>query len=229
MSSNNQNRLNIFVDETGEPAILNSPSDLYGVSFVIHRQTTDVGQEIRRLNERYSHQNFDKTFHMSDIIHGNKDYVDMDIPERRKIFTTLYRFAMRIDVKYHSIMIEKKNVNNLEDLAQIIKCKISNFILENLSYFQEFDEIVIYYDGGQSMLDTIIDETFGIFPGYRKDSNFSQKEKKLFQVADMLTTIDRILYKKKNKMAFSSNERYFFSREDIKVIKKDIARHRILP
>ena len=49
----------------------------------------------------------------------------------------------------------------------------------------------------------------------------SKKEKRLFQVSDMLTYIDKYDYKYKNKMSFTKGEKFFFSTEEIrKILKK---------
>jgi hypothetical protein len=44
---------------------------------------------------------------------------------------------------------------------------------------------------------------------------FDHKEKRLFQVSDMLTFIDKIVYKHDNKMELTNAEKYFFSVKDI--------------
>ena len=44
---------------------------------------------------------------------------------------------------------------------------------------------------------------------------FDHKEKRLFQVSDMLTFVDKIVYKHNNKMELTKAEKYFFSVKDI--------------
>jgi hypothetical protein len=53
--------------------------------------------------------------------------------------------------------------------------------------------------------------------GIQQESNrmVEYKEKRLFQVSDMLTFIDKIVYKHDNKMALTNAEKYFFSVKDI--------------
>ena len=44
---------------------------------------------------------------------------------------------------------------------------------------------------------------------------FDHKEKRLFQVSDMLTFVDKIVYKHNNNMELTKAEKYFFSVKDI--------------
>ena len=44
---------------------------------------------------------------------------------------------------------------------------------------------------------------------------FDHKEKRLFQVSDMLTFVDKIVYKHNHNMPLTKAEKYFFSVKDI--------------
>jgi hypothetical protein len=68
-------------------------------------------------------------------------------------------------------------------------------INSNLNYFLSFDRIKVYYDGGQKSLNRIIANTFLTFDNTIQQADFNHVEKKLFQVADMLTYIDKLIYK----------------------------------
>lgn len=54
------------------------------------------------------------------------------------------------------------------------------------------------------------------------------KGKRLFQVLDMLTCIDKYDYKYKNKMPITKIERYFFMYEEIRKILKELDKKRFL-
>ena len=99
-------------------------------------------------------------------------------------------------------------------------------IKENKHYFNKFDKIVMYYDNGQEVLGTILDSIFLQFDGFEHRIDFDHKEKRLFQVSDMLTYIDKYDYKYKNKMKMSKAEKYFFSTEDIRRILKELDKKR---
>ena len=53
------------------------------------------------------------------------------------------------------------------------------------------------------------------------------EEKRLFQISDMLTYIDKYDYKYKNKMKFTNGEKYFFTKDEIRKILKELNKKRL--
>ena len=73
-------------------------------------------------------------------------------------------------------------------------------------------------------LNIFVDET-GEF-GFEHRVEFDHKEKRLFQVSDMLTYIDKYDYKYKNKMSFTKSEKYFFTDDEIRKILRELNKKR---
>ena len=73
----------------------------------------------------------------------------------------------------------------------------------------------------------ILETIFSIYEGFEHRIEFNHKEKRLFQVSDMLTFIDKYNYKYKNKMKFTKGEKYFFTDEEIRLILRNIDKKRI--
>ena len=73
----------------------------------------------------------------------------------------------------------------------------------------------MYYDNGQEALGKILDSIFVKFRGFEHRTCFDHKEKRLFQVSDMLTYIDKYDYKYRNKMKFTKGEKYFVTDYEI--------------
>jgi len=219
-------RLNIFVDETGEFGFGKGSSELYGVSFTFHEHTDDIMVELNRLNERLNVIGYTNMIHMADLIMHREDYINFNINTRKSIFNAIYQFARRIPVKYRTIIVNKNYTNNSRVLRQQIASDINRMIKDNESYFSRFDQIIMYYDNGQETLGTILDSIFLQFEGFEHRVDFVHKEKRLFQVSDMLTFIDKYDYKYKYKMKFTSGERYFFTNYDIRRILKELNKKR---
>ena len=214
-------RLNIFVDETGDFGFEKRSASIYEISLVLHEHSERIDGQVDSLNGRFSVLNFDGILHMGDLVTGHGDYMGMEIPERRKIFTTFYAFSKTVKTQYHSIVVEKKNLNTPKTLSSRLENELSLFLTENLGYLQQFDEIVIYYDNGQAQIGKILDNVFSQLSGYRKVSDFNKKEKKLFQVADMMTYLDKLIYKYRNHIKFSKTEARFFSDRDVKTLLRE--------
>ena len=219
-------RLNIFVDETGEFGFGKESSLLYGVSFTFHGQNDDIMQELNKLNKRLDKIGYTKMIHMADLIMRREDYKNFDIAMRKSIFNSIYQFSRKIPVKYKTIIIDKRYTNDARTLRQRLSIEINKMIKEHEKYFNRFDKIVMYYDNGQETLGTILDSIFLRFEGFEHRISFDHKEKRLFQVSDMLTFIDKYDYKYKNKMSFTRGEKYFFSIEEIRKILKELNKKR---
>ena len=94
------------------------------------------------------------------------------------------------------------------------------------NYLKKVDVIVMYYDNGQEILGKILDQIFSKYNGFEHRELFDHKEKRLFQVSDMLTYIDKYNYKYKNKMSFTKSEQYFFNLDEIRKILKELNKKR---
>lgn len=219
-------RLNIFVDETGEFGFGKDASKLYGVSFTFHEHDDDIMLELTKLNERLERIGYTDMIHMADLIMRREDYRNFDIAKRKSIFNAIYNFSRKIPVKYQSIIIDKKYTDSARVLRQQLSSEINKMIKEHETYFEKFDQIVMYYDNGQETLGTILDSIFLRFDGFEHRIEFNHKEKRLFQVSDMLTYIDKYDYKYKHKMEFTRGEKFFFTTGDIRKILKELSKKR---
>jgi hypothetical protein len=219
-------RLNIFVDETGEFGFNKGASELYGVSFTFHEQDNDIMPELITLNNRLSEIGYTNMIHMADLIMKRGDYSKFSIDTRKNIFKSIYHFSRKIKVKYKTIIIDKRYTDNGRILRQQLSYEINKMIKDKENYFEKFDQIVMYYDNGQEVLGTILDSIFLRFDTFEHRIEFDHKEKRLFQVSDMLTYIDKFDYKYKNKMTFTKSEKYFFTDDEIRKILRELNKKR---
>lgn len=219
-------RLNIFVDETGEFGFGNGASELYGVSFTFHEHNDDIMPELNKLNDRLNKIGYTNMIHMADLIMNRGDYKRISINTRRSIFKAIFHFSRKIKVKYQTIIIDKNYTDNGRILKLQLSTAINKMIKEHEKYFNKFDKIVMYYDNGQEILGTILDSIFLRFDDFEHRVDFDHKEKRLFQVSDMLTYIDKFDYKYKNKLPFTKGEKYFFTDEEIRKILRELNKKR---
>lgn len=219
-------RLNIFVDETGEFGFGRRASRLYGVSFTFHEQDNDIKNDISILNQRLDSIGYTDMIHMADLIMHRGDYSNFNIKTRKSFFNAIYQFSRKIPVKYKTIIVDKKYTDISGVLKKQIFIEIEKMIDEYFKYFKRFDKIVLYYDNGQETLGYVLDLLFSRFDGFEHRKDFNHKEKRLFQVSDMLTYIDKYDYKYKNKIPFAKGEKYFFTDEEIRKILKSLSKKR---
>lgn len=220
-------RLNIFIDESGDFGFKDGSSDLYAVSFTIHESDNDILNELKYLNESLDKQEYNGMLHLAYLIAGRDDYSSFTLEQRQKIFWTIFNFARKVPVKLKTIILDKRYMNSKSQLNKAISIKISNFINENKQYFDTFDKIVIYYDNGQETLATILDIIFATSEKVERKIEFDHIKKRLFQVSDMLTFIDKLDYKYHNNMPFTKAEKKFFKNKEIEYIKRKLKNKRL--
>jgi hypothetical protein len=220
-------RLNIFIDESGDFGFVKGSSDLYAVSFTLHESSDSIENELKYLNEKLKELNYDGMIHLAYLVAKRGDYSHFDFERRKSIFWAIFYFSNRVKVKIKTVIIDKKYINKKMQLNMALAREIGQFINENKDYLESFDKIVIYYDNGQETLATILDTIFATNSKVERRIEFDHKEKRLFQVSDMLTVIDKLDYKRKNNIPFTNAEEFFFRGKDFRHIINLLKKKRI--
>ena len=153
--------------------------------------------------------------HIADLIAKRGDYANFNLQQRKDIFWSIFYFSKRVKVKIHTIIVDKRFKNNKTQLNRELASELNNFFIEMADYMNEFNKVVVYYDNGQDALGAIIDTLLLNRNNVEHRIEFDHKEKRLFQVSDMLTFVDKIVYKHNNKIELTKAEKYFFSVKDI--------------
>lgn len=211
-------RLNIFIDESGDLGFVDGSSDLYAVSFTFHESNDSIQTELDYLNRRLSDLDYTGMIHLAYLVAKRGDYSHFNFEKRKSIFWSIFYFSHRVKVKLKTVIIDKKYLNKKSQLNMALEREISKVINEHRNYLESFDKIVIYYDNGQETLSTILDTIFATNPIVERRIEFDHIQKRLFQVSDMLTVIDKLEYKRKNNISFTNAEKYFFSGKDFRHI-----------
>ena len=165
--------------------------------------------------------------HLAYLVAKRGDYSHFDLERRKSIFWAIFYFSNKVKVKIRTIVIDKKYFNKKMHLNSALAKEIGQFIQDNQKYINSFDKVVIYYDNGQETLATILDTLFATNPIVERRIEFDHKQKKLFQLSDMLTVIDKLDYKRKNNIPFTKAEEYFFNGKDFRHIINLLKKKRI--
>lgn len=220
-------RLNIFIDESGDFGFADGSSELYGVSFTIHESNDSITNDLEYLNNRLKKANYDGMIHLADLVAKRGDYSHFYLKQRKDIFWSIFYFSKRVKVKIHTIIVDKRFKNNKSQLNRELAVEINNFFEVIKDYMNEFDKVVIYYDNGQEALGAIVDTLLITRSNVEHRIEFNHKEKRLFQVSDMLTFVDKIVYKHDHNMTLTKAEKYFFSVKDILGIVRQLKSKRL--
>ena len=202
--------LSIFVDESGDFGNYRKFSNYYIVTMVFHDQSKDISERIEKLNKELTAWNIEQyAVHTAPLIRREESYINMEPLERRKIFQKLFTFTMECDIKYKSFIYDKKEVKDSFQLQERMFRDIKLFFTEGLSFFQKFDKIILYYDNGQRQLHRILNLTLmEVFSNYEMRIVLPS-EYKLFQVADLICTVE-LLNKKFESQELTRSEKLLF-------------------
>jgi len=211
-------RLNIFIDETGDFGFNSKASELYGVSLTFHDSDKSIESDIIYLEQKLSKIGYTGMLHMADLIAKRGDYSHFSLDFRKTIFKTIYYFSRRVPVEIKTVIVNKKYQTDKSQLTRELYGKLQETITIIEERIKKYDQVVVYYDNGQENLSTIIDTLFYKFSNVVRNTTFNKKEKRLFQVADMLTFIDKMDYKRKNNIKFTKSENYFFKGKELRDI-----------
>ena len=120
------------------------------------------------------------------------------------------------DIKYHTIIVEKKQLVEEIDLVIKITKQLSAFLSEHMSALASYDRIVIYYDYGQRELTHILVSVFNAVLNNVQFKKVAPANYKLFQATDMLCTLELLATKAERKMLSNSEIAFFSSARNLK-------------
>lgn len=203
--------LSIFIDESGDFGKYAPESPYYIIVMVIHDQTLNISSNIRELDNRLTHlPHAIHNVHCGPLIRGEDIYLHDEREHRKKIFGALFHFARKTEFKYITTCLPKKEVTNgTIDMSSRLSKAITLELERNDDYLRAFDKIVIYYDNGQTELTKIIMAVFNARFTQIELRKILPSEKKLFQVADLICTLELTEQKIQAKI-FSNSEKAFF-------------------
>ena len=208
--------LSVFIDESGDFGEFTGDSPYYIVTLVFHDQANDISNLVERLDNQLSDCGFkDEYIHTHPIIRREPPYTNMSVDERRRIINKLLRFTMACQIRYFSIVVERKDAPNKMKLSAKIANRLSAFIRDNLEYFQGFDRIIVYYDNGQQELSMIINTILNTAFTNVDFRNASPQQYKLLQVADFICSMELLRQKYENNLLTKSEKSFFYKPQEL--------------
>ena len=210
--------LSIFVDESGDFGEYAQHAQYYIITMVFHDQSNDISQNINILNNALRQIGYgdEQAVHTEPLIRREPPYQYFQPNERRAIFSKLYYFTLNCDIKYKSFVFKKAEYENSFKLEARMARELSQFIRENLSYFQSFEKVILYYDNGQHELNRILNTVLATQLADYDVRKVIPNEYRLFQVADLICTLELLKTKMEHGKLSNSEERIFHSKRDLK-------------
>jgi hypothetical protein len=204
--------LSIFIDESGDFGPYEHHSPYYILSLVFHNQDHPIAEQVVALRKHLAEAGFPEhhNLHTAPLIRRERDYALLDIVTRRKLFHSLFSFLRQCPIAYETFLFRKSEFDSHDQMLSRISRVIGRFVSDNLSFFQSFDKVIVYYDNGRKEVTNIINTVFNVFLD-AEVRKVSPSDYCLFQAADMICTL-RMLSEKlcKSDTGLSRSELEFF-------------------
>lgn len=225
----NDKTLSCFIDESGDFGPYDFHSPFYIVSVVLHDQSVDISDYIHAHEEYVSRLGYpNHALHTGPLIRRESDYENSLMEERKHLFNVLYNFARKLPIQYFSVSIKKSEcIDSIQQTAKLSKA-LSTELKAHEDFFRYFDQIIVYYDNGQTELTKIITSVFNTLFSNVDIRRVKPVDYKLFQVADLICTLE-LLHEKaisnsltRSEVEFLHSPREFHKEYYRKIIKKHI-------
>ena len=201
-------QLSVFIDESGDFGDYNGVTEFYVISFVFHDQNEDISGILTKLDNSlkdYSKERF--AIHTMPLIRREEIYAEMLPNDRRGILRKLFFFTKSAPIRYKTFIFSKKYFRSFNQLYGHIAREMDAFFIQHKEEFDEYDEIVIYYDNGQQTITNLIHTVVAIHFEKYDIRKVMPADYRLFQVADMLCTF-AVINEKAKLRGLSVSEKY---------------------
>jgi len=216
--------LSIFVDETGSFKGFDPNTGYYGLTLLFHEQKESITEELDRLEASLKDTACKSgiALHAMPMIRREECWSGQTVDERRQQFSRLFAFLRRCPITYQSFILRQREVldtnkgNNELKLLKKLTREVSLFIQANLQYFTSFDEVVAYYDNGQTEISRILTT---VFTTLLFDVDFrpaAPVDYRLFQAADMICALEILRTKQADKALTKSESSFFNKPQELK-------------
>ena len=153
--------LSIFVDESGDFGPYDSNSPYYLISLVLHEQNIDISSDIDNFESSMRALGWpDHCVHSGPVIRAEYEYKNLMLEERQHLIRRMMTFTRHLDIRYQTIILDKKNISGPVDMTGKLSKQLARFIKDHLEYLLTFDRIKVYYDNGQVEITRILSSVF---------------------------------------------------------------------
>lgn len=211
--------LSIFIDESGDFGEYDYRCPYYIIAMVMHDQSYDISADLEKLERELDYIGYpNHCVHAGPIIRQEQEYRFESMEVRQKIMKKMMSFLRQVDIKYKTVYIEKKHISDEVEAAGKLAKQLSRFLQDNMSMFASYDAVKVYYDNGQIELNKILSSVFNIFLDNVEFRKVIPSDYRLFQIADLVCTLQLLELKCDNHVLSNSEKRFF---ENDRTLKKN--------
>ena len=209
--------LSIFIDESGDFGPFEQHAPYYQVAMVLHDQNIDISEAVAVMDTHVGYLGYPyHAIHTGPLIRRESVYINDLTEDRKRLFNALFHFARRLDIKYICPKIKKSDCKDVIDMTGKMSKVIRSSLSEHEEYWNIFDRVIVYYDNGQVELTKILSSVFNTFFSDVEFRKVEPVQYKLFQVADLICTMELLKEKAELKTFSKSETEFFYSIRDFR-------------
>lgn len=210
--------LSIFVDESGDFGTYNPITPYYIITVILHDQSLDISEQVQNLDSKVCSLGYDNktAIHTAPLIRREQIYANESPNKRRSLFASLFFFTMRSPIQYKTFVFERKSLEDAFSLEGRMAKDMSSFIRDNLTFFQDFDDVILYYDNGQTELNRILNLVLSTELSTYSYRKVLPSDYKLFQVADLICTLKLLDLKCEHGELSKSEQLMFHNKRELR-------------
>ena len=144
MKSNGQQKLSVFVDESGSFLYPDYDSRFYVIGMVFHDQSIDIRQQLADMDRSIDEIGLDPetfVFHAGPLIRREQGYEFLGRRLRERVFARMMTFARKVDFKYKCISADKRYVTSPAQLAERLTAELSRFVESHKTLLERLDAV----------------------------------------------------------------------------------------
>lgn len=209
--------ISIFIDESGDFGAYDPHAPFYLVAMVLHDQTIDITGNILGLETHLQNLGYKQhAIHTGPLIRRESTYINERMEERRRLFNALFHFSRILDFRYICAKIKKLECTDKLSVTSRLSKSITDLLHSHFTFFSSFSRIIMYYDNGQTELTKVLTSVFHTFFSHVEFRRVKPADYKLFQVADLICTMELLAQKAETNSFTRSENEFFGSARDFK-------------
>ena len=215
--------LSVFIDEFGDFGPYEAHSPYYLVAMVLHNQNIDISNNISSFEDHLRNLEYAQhAVHTGPLIRRESVYANDLVEDRKRLFNALFHFCRKLDIQYACAKIRKSECPDVITMTAKLSKEIARILRANEEFWNSFDNVIVYYDNGQIELTKILTSVFSTLYAHVEFRKIKPVDYKLFQVADLICTLE-LLSEKAESGSFSASELEFFDK--VGDFKKNYLKH----
>lgn len=209
--------LSVFIDESGDFGPYDNRAPYYLIAMVLHNQDIDICNDISKMDERMRNLGYEHhAIHTGPLIRRESVYANDLVEDRKHLFNILYHFSRKLDFRYICVSVKKSECPDVVTMIAKVSKAIADAVRSKEQLWGVFDRVIIYYDNGQIELTKILTSVFSTLYTNIEFRKVSPVDYKLFQVADLVCTLELLALKAESNSFTKSEQDFFGSPRDFR-------------